>query len=147
MNKIIRLNITFSSAQYLPHSLSPECNKLHGHNYQVDVYLRTNKIVNFKYIKQIVKNFDHVVLAPESQKDFWNVIQNARHDYIRKHGGENELPRFVVVYLPVRELTVEEIGKFLRKEIETIHGVISADLELWETDECSTIIDEDVERC
>ena len=145
MNKIRRTNLIFSCSQYLPIT-SPDCNKLHGHNYKVKVILKTRGIVDFKLIKEKINELDHVILAPKKHKNFWSHIQDARHNYIKTHSCGMSLPRFVVVYLPVEELTVEEIGKYLRKKLEALSGVLKAELELFETDDCSAIIDEDVLR-
>ena len=145
MDKIRRINLTFSCSQYLSIT-SPECNKLHGHNYKVNVILKTENMVDFKLIKEKINELDHVILAPKKHKSFWSHIQTSRANYIKTHGGEMSLPRFVVIYLPVEELTVEEIGKYLRRKLEILSGVQSAELELFETDDCSAIIDEDVQR-
>jgi len=141
MNKIKRTSLVFSAGQYLPEKYG-NCHNLHGHNYKVNILLKTREIVNFKLIKEEIKKLDHCVMAPERHKHFWEDIQKLSSRY----SGKEELPIFKIVYLPVEELTAEEIGKYLRSQIEEIPGVITAEIELSETDNCSVIIDEEVLR-
>ena len=140
MNKIRRTSIVFCAGQYLPKKYG-ECWNIHGHNFKVNILLKTKGIVDFKLIKVEVNKLDHCTMAPEKHKFFWDKIIEVREEY-----DDDELPIFKMAYLPVEELTVEEIGKYLRKRIEEIPGVIKAELELFETDNCSAIIDEEILR-
>jgi len=84
-------------------------------------------------------------MSPEKHRLFWEQIQRTRVSFSTKYNFP-DLPIFKISYLPVEELTVEEIGKYLRKRIEEIPGVITAEIELFETDNCSAIIDEEISR-
>lgn len=117
---------------------------MHGHNYKANIIVRTDGVVDFKLLKTVFKELDHCTMSPEKHREFWKTIQEARQLYISVHGGSSELPQFKIVYLPVDELTVEEIGKYIRKRLEDISGVLKAEIKLFETDNCSTIIDEEV---
>lgn len=144
MNKIKRTNLEFAAGQYLPEKYG-NCHFLHGHNYKANIVVTTEEVVDFKLLKEVFKELDHVTMSPEKHRDFWTVVQKLRDTIARKH-NQPDLPMFKMAYLPVEELTVEEIGKYIRKRIESIPGVLRAEVELFETDNCSAIIDEEVLR-
>lgn len=144
MNKIKRTNLEFAAGQYLPEKYG-NCRFLHGHNYKASIVVTTEKVVDFKLLKEVFKELDHVTMSPEKHLCFWTKVQDIRNEFAKKH-NQPDLPVFKMAYLPVDELTVEEIGKYIRKRIESIPGVQRAEVELFETDNCSAIIDEEVSR-
>jgi len=144
MNKIKRTSLEFAAGQYLPEKYG-NCRFLHGHNYKAKILVRTEGVVDFKLLKEVFKSLDHCTMSPEKHRLFWEQIQRTRVSFSTKYNFP-DLPIFKISYLPVEELTVEEIGKYLRKRIEEIPGVITAEIELFETDNCSAIIDEEISR-
>lgn len=82
------------------------CNRLHGHDYLVEVWLRGDldehgMVVDFTTIKQLLRQYDH---------------QNL-----------NEL------FLPT---TAEMFVRHLRARLSTLHPNIRTRVRVWETDNC-----------
>lgn len=60
------------AAQYIP--FDEKCGNLHGHTYflrNMKLGIENRKFVNFKIIKTIVDQYDHVMLIPPQHRQFW----------------------------------------------------------------------------
>src|SRR5207253_10594791 len=67
----------FDAGHYLK-SLPP-CDELHGHTYvlrdlEITGALDGNVIVDFKKIKEILKDYDHGLLVPDNDASYWEKI-------------------------------------------------------------------------
>lgn len=136
MDKITKTLITVDSVQYLPPSFG-KCNRLHGHTFQVkNLVVTTSKCVDFSKIKKLVNQLDHIILAPEKHKVFWEDIQMRRDAML-----DPTLPQFVCVYIPAEEVTIEALAKHLEQQILAIDGVENVSFQLFETPTQGAIIE------
>jgi len=114
---------TFDAAQYLPEEFG-KCHNLHGHTYIFrNICIETDKIVDFNIIKQVTQYFDHCIIAPEKDRDFWDNMNTVRDAPVI----------FKVKYIPYEMATVENIALYLRKMFKQISGVVDVFFELYET--------------
>ena len=121
---------TFDAAQYLPEEFG-KCHNLHGPTYTFrNIYVETDRIVDFALIKQGIDYFDHCIIAPEKDKDFWDSMNTVRDAPVI----------FKVKYIPYEMATVEYMALHLRKMFMEIPGVTNVFFELYETPNQGTVI-------
>ena len=126
LRRIIIKELHFDAAHYLPKEFG-KCHNLHGHRYYIrNLEVITDRVVDFNRIKEVVDSFDHVLLIPETDFDFWLKL-NERLMY--------EQGSFKIHVVTINGLTtVENIALKLKEMLEEIPGVISASFELYEGD-------------
>lgn len=114
--------IKFHAAHYLPKDFG-KCNNIHGHTYTVtNLLLKTDKVVDSNLVtEKIDQRFDHALLAPLTDYEYWNKIIPTDRPYQLK-----------IFYLP--ETTVEGIAQAIKKVLLAIDGVKSVSFELYETE-------------
>jgi 6-pyruvoyl-tetrahydropterin synthase len=124
---VLKINLLhFDAAHYLDESFGI-CHQLHGHTYFVrNIEIKCKKIVDFAKIEEVVKKFDHVLIIPKEHYQKWEKI--ATEVFYKE-----EIPCLLKFYvLEEDSSTVENIAQALKKEIESIDGVISVSFELYE---------------
>ncbi len=97
------VKITFSIAHLVSSELSRKCDRIHGHNYILEVcFTKDNPlpwVEDFKKLKEIVESvvseLDHHLILPEKMRNMFNIDE----DHIR--------------YLPLSEVTCEELARYL----------------------------------
>ena len=130
---------TFDSAQYLPSTFG-KCNRLHGHTYTIrNLKIVTSKIVDFSLIKDVLKEFDHKILAPEKHRSFWEAIDDIVKTYALCE-DKNTVPTFECVFIPADMVTVEELGEYIQSKLLEIDGIEDVSFELYETPKQGTLI-------
>ncbi len=72
--------IHFDAGHYLKH-FAP-CDRLHGHTYvlndvELSGTLNGNVLVDFSAIKNLVKEYDHSLLIPESDGNYWKNLTSS----------------------------------------------------------------------
>jgi 6-pyruvoyltetrahydropterin/6-carboxytetrahydropterin synthase len=121
---LAKQNFKFSSGHFLIFDdLNAE--KLHGHNYQVQVHIavpeevdlaKTGYFVDFSEFKKVIKAqldlWDEHVLLPELHKDMKIVKRESNYD-IHFRDRFYSLPQNEVVLLPVTNTSVEQLSRIL----------------------------------
>ncbi len=112
----------FDAAHYLPEEFG-ECHNLHGHRWYIrDLVLTTNRTVDFRKVEEVIQAFDHCLLIPESDFEFWKSLNETR-----------KLPfNLELRIIPAKETTVENLARHLQNLLEQIPGVLSAKFKLYE---------------
>jgi hypothetical protein len=83
----------------------------------------TEDIVDFSKIKKTIDSFDHCIIAPMQDKQFWEKVSQISDAPVV----------FKVLYMPFSMSTVEYIGLFLKTKLLEIPGVICVNFSLFET--------------
>lgn len=102
--------IHFDAGHYLKH-LAP-CNHLHGHTYvlkdlELTGTLKGDVLVDFNAVKSLVKNYDHSLLIPEADGNYWKRLVSS-----------GPLPFKLNKVVPIEgEPTVERIGLEMARNI------------------------------
>lgn len=114
----------FSAAHFITYGGS-ECERLHGHNYRVQVALggalnRNAYVYDFVRLREIVagllSELDHRVLLPEENPAF--EVRRGRDEVeVTVRGREYRFPSSDVVHLPVRNTTAEQLASHLADRI------------------------------
>ncbi len=131
--------ISIDSGQYLPKEFG-KCHRFHGHTYLIrDFYIKTEGIVDFNKFKQVYALFDHYIIIPEKDKEFWNTIQAFSTQWCQDKGIEKPV-EFECIVIPYEYSAVEYIGKHLKQKLLEISGVVDVKFELYETPNACTVI-------
>ncbi len=102
-----------------------KCERLHGHNWCVRVVVEgeldeRGMVVDFIELRQILEEicmkYDHRVLLPENSPVVKCSVKG-RSVRVRAGGREFEFPRSDVVWLPVVNVTVEELARLIAGEL------------------------------
>ena len=121
--KIDSSHLNFSAAHFI--TFAGKCERLHGHNYAVDVYLEgglteDGYVFDFVELKRLVKtlcdSLDHRFLLPLNNKHF-HVIRGNGEVEIRVQGRRYVFPKQDVFALPVINITAECLAEYLAKEL------------------------------
>jgi 6-pyruvoyl-tetrahydropterin synthase len=132
-------SIEFCAAQYLPKEFG-KCFSLHGHNYQLrNIIVETDKIVDFKKIKEAIDLIDHCLLAPKKDEPFWKNIRLCANQYSTQYLIDQPV-EFKIAYIPIEMIAVEFLGEEIRKELLKIDGIKDIHFELYETQNCGAQI-------
>lgn len=115
--------VVFSGAHMI--SGHSKCEKLHGHNWSVSVSVEGEPsengiVLDFLVLKKIVKEecekLDHHVLLPQKSKNL--KIRREENRVLVKSGEKDYVfPSEDVLILPVREVTAEELARFLAERL------------------------------
>lgn len=124
---LFKQNFKFSSAHFLIFD-DQNAEKLHGHNYQVQVKIevpdggiaQNGFFIDFKEFKTIIKalmdEWDEHVLLPAQHKDIKTEIKgNDLHLHFRNR--YYVFPKNEVILLPVRNTSVEEMSAMLAQKM------------------------------
>jgi len=121
-------HLNFSAAHFI--TFAGKCERLHGHNYAVDVYLegeltKDDYVFDFVELKRIVKalcdTLDHKFLLPEGNEHF-RVTRGSGEVEIRVHERRYVFPEQDVLGLPVRNITAECLAGYLAAELSEAIG-------------------------
>jgi 6-pyruvoyl-tetrahydropterin synthase len=119
--------IEFSAAQYLPSEFG-NCHNLHGHNYQIrNLVIDEEKIINFRIFKELIDKFDHCIIVPERDFEYWKDLE-----YL----PINKLCHLKFVTIPYSMVTAEFLADHIRKEMLKIEDVTEVHFDLYETLNC-----------
>jgi len=115
--------LTFSAAHYIRGH--PKCQALHGHTYfvkDIEITYETpgQDFVDLGIVKSIVAEFDHKLLIPEENVQFWTQLNLSYKPC--------ELP-FVVI---PGEALVENIAELIATKIKSIKHVRAVKLQVFE---------------
>jgi len=108
-----------------------KCQRLHGHNWKVEVEIEDNRVLvdscawgilwDFGNLKQILDEFDHYTLAKD--------CENNREIL-------SSLPKDWIVWLPCNP-TAEDLAIIIKKKIYlSIPDFVDCTVRLWENDKC-----------
>jgi 6-pyruvoyltetrahydropterin/6-carboxytetrahydropterin synthase len=115
--------LTFSSAHLIAGHEKCEC--LHGHNWRVSVTVEgeieeNGMVMDFLELRKVVaeecSRLDHRVLLPEKSK---HIKATSRQDEVKVEVGGKaySLPAQDVLFLPVKEVTAEEIARLIAERL------------------------------
>ena len=116
-------HLNFSAAHFI--TFAGKCERLHGHNYAVDVYLEgaltgDGYVFDFVELKKIVKalcdNLDHKFLLPLGNEHF-QVARSGDEVEIRVQGRRYVFPEQDVFDLPIANITAECLAEYLAREL------------------------------
>lgn len=126
--RLFKENFKFSSAHFLIFN-ETSAERLHGHNYQVSVELKTPEpgadwsvgyFINFTEFKQFIKArldaWDEYVLLPAKHPDIKTEIKGESLE-LRFRERFYVFPRNEVILLPVVNTSVEALSKILAQDI------------------------------
>ena len=114
----------FSAAHFITYGGS-ECERLHGHNYRVQVALggslnRNDYVYDFVRLRELVADLlselDHQLLLPEENPAF-EVRRGDDVVEVAVREREYRFPSSDVVHLPVRNTTAEQLASHLADRI------------------------------
>ena len=116
-------HLNFSAAHFI--TFAGKCERLHGHNYAVDVYLeggltKDDYVFDFVELKRIVKalcdTLDHKFLLPGGNEHFRVTRANSEVE-IRVDGRRYVFPEQDVLDLPVNNITAECLAGYLATKL------------------------------
>jgi 6-pyruvoyltetrahydropterin/6-carboxytetrahydropterin synthase len=121
--RISRGEHRFASAHFLPDM--GKCERLHGHNYQVDVQLagtpgETGAIIDFNdlvpMVTEVVKPLDHhIIIATLDTRQ--TIKESGNEIEVRFKENRFVFPKSNCVMLPVERTTVESLSEYLAVRI------------------------------
>jgi len=141
MERVIKiLELTFSAAHYIKGH--PKCSALHGHTYfvrNVEVLYDApeGKFVDLGVIKGIIQEFDHTLLIPPEDAQFWLHLSTISGNMPFKDIPPCKLP---FVEIP-GGTTVENIASLLAETIKAVQYVKSVRLEVFEGPNAGTVFE------
>lgn len=121
-------HLNFSAAHFI--TFAGKCERLHGHNYAVEVYLEgglteDDYVYDFVALKRIVKalcdTLDHKFLLPRDNPQF-RVARVEGEVEIRVQERRYVFPASDVLELPVRNITAECLARYLATELTVALG-------------------------
>jgi len=121
--RIEKGNLNFSAAHFISHA--GKCERLHGHNYAVSVYMEgelTNDryVYDFVELKRVVKRLcdrlDHRFLLPEKSGCFTVKRENGEVE-VRYEDRRYVFPERDVLTLPVDNITAERLAEYLTGQL------------------------------
>lgn len=119
MDKLIIRELTFDAAHYIPNH--PKCAAIHGHTFFVrNLVIECDLFVDFAMVKDVFKQWDHVLIVPEADYEGWLKLVRVNSTY--------QLNLMTTQGAP----TCENLSKAILKELLRIPGVLSAHFELYE---------------
>lgn len=123
------LSFKFSAAHFVLGDTG--CEKLHGHNYLVEVQIfgeqdeTKNLIIDFLELKPFVRKFieelDHMILLPQDNKNL--TIDKKDNEYFVEFIPREKnyiFPVQDVVILPIKNTTVEEFARLLATKLRSL---------------------------
>ena len=107
------------------------CEKLHGHNYIVEVQIfgeqdeKKNLVIDFLELKPFVRKFveelDHMILLPEDNEHLPIIEKdNEYHVEFTPKNKKYIFPVGDVCLLPIRNTTVEEFARLLAEKLKPL---------------------------
>lgn len=111
--------IDFAAAHFV--SEAEQCERLHGHNYQVSVTVQgtlnaQGMLIDFRELKrrvrQLCQQWDHQILLPQHSKKI-KLSKEGPQTIVRTPASEYSFPTTDVVVLDVIETTAEELASIL----------------------------------
>jgi 6-pyruvoyl-tetrahydropterin synthase len=123
---------SIDSGQYLPESFG-KCHRFHGHTYiGKEFEVKTDGIVDFNLLKKVYSEFDHYIIAPEQDRDFWECIVFCANEWAKEK--KKDVPcKFECIYIPYEMGVVEYIAEYLKIRFLQIPGIIDVKFKLYET--------------
>jgi 6-pyruvoyltetrahydropterin/6-carboxytetrahydropterin synthase len=121
--KICRGEHMFSSTHFLPDM--GKCERLHGHNYQVEVELggipaKNGAIIDFNdlvpIVTRVVRPLDHYIIIA-SKDTRLTIIESESEVEIQFKDNRYIFPKNNCVMLPIKQTTVESLSKYLANRI------------------------------
>jgi 6-pyruvoyltetrahydropterin/6-carboxytetrahydropterin synthase len=115
--------VGFSSAHFVVYH--KKCEYLHGHNYRVGLAVEGDQdeqglVVDFfelkKMLGKICDSYDHRLLLPAKNSAIERRLKG-NSTRISVHGSEFEFPNKDLVWLPVVNITAEELARVIADEI------------------------------
>lgn len=123
------LSFKFSAAHFVLGDTG--CEKLHGHNYLVEVQIygeqdkSKNLIIDFlelkPFVRQFVEELDHMILLPKDNKNL--PITKKNNEYHIEFVPKNKryvFPVEDVIILPIENTTVEEFARLLSVKLKPL---------------------------
>ncbi|NHJ46819.1 MAG: 6-carboxytetrahydropterin synthase [Asgard group archaeon] len=123
------LSFKFASAHFVLGETG--CERLHGHNYLVEVQVfgeqdeTKNLVIDFLELKPFVRGFveelDHKILLPADNKNL--TIDEKDNEYIVDFVPKNKhyiFPKGDVLILPIKNTTVEEFARLLADKLKPL---------------------------
>ncbi len=116
--------LNFASSHFIVEH--DKCERLHGHNYTVQVELtgdldKNYMVMDFKIAKDAVKalcdSLDHSVLLPGLSKSI-EIVENQNQIEIRLSEKFYSFPKGDCTILPIEATTAEELAAYLFKELK-----------------------------
>ncbi|MHA1126265.1 MAG: 6-pyruvoyl trahydropterin synthase family protein [Candidatus Heimdallarchaeota archaeon] len=107
------------------------CERLHGHNYLVEVQVygeqdeKKNLVIDFlelkPFVRQFVEELDHMILLPDDNPHLKIVKKDNEYfvDFIPKN-KKYVFPVYDVVLLPIKNTTVEEFARLLADKLRPL---------------------------
>jgi len=122
--ELVIRRMTFDAAHYLKGH--PKCGVIHGHTYLiVDLKVRFRwEFVDFADLKKVVKEIDHVLLAPKNDHRVW--LSEAMSLLLKR--ADIKMP---ICFID-GPTTVENIAKYLAKQWLRHKGVTKVSFTLYE---------------
>ena len=115
------------------------CERLHGHNYELEVIIKGDQdedfmVIDFLDIKpllrSILEDWDHKTLLAANCKDLKFTKEDGFMKMVLRDGKMYEIPEDEVVLLPIANTTVEEFSRLLCEKLveelqekENIHEI------------------------
>lgn len=126
--KIFKQDIQFSCAHFTIFS-EKERERIHGHNYSVEIEFRENKkfengiLLDYKEIKtklrEICKGYDEMFLIPKNSK-YLKIKENESDIEILFDKEKMLLPKRDVKLLPISNVTGEELSKLIYDQLKNV---------------------------
>ena len=107
------------------------CERLHGHNYLVEVQIygeqdeKKNLVIDFlelkPFVRQFVEELDHMILLPDDNPHLKIVKKENEYfvDFLPKN-KKYVFPVYDVVLLPIKNTTVEEFARLLSDKLHPL---------------------------
>ncbi|MDD4251224.1 MAG: 6-carboxytetrahydropterin synthase [Candidatus ainarchaeum sp.] len=119
----IKTSANFEAAHRLS-NYAGKCNRIHGHNWKVELEAKSKKINNqemvldFTVLKEILKEFDHFLILKDNKENKKIV---------------NSIPKEWIKWLSF-EPTAEQLSKYLSKKIFEKGTLESITIRVWESE-------------
>lgn len=119
----IQTQETFPAAHFVQTADSDSsCRNLHGHTWKVIVNIEgkvqnDGMLIDFRHIKEIIKQLDHKTLIPEIL-DIEEDVYISKNWIITTDYNLYSIPKEDIVILPIDAVTAENLAKYFMKKIK-----------------------------
>jgi len=123
------LSFKFAAAHFVLGATG--CERLHGHNYLVEVEVHgeqdktKNLVIDFlelkPFVREIVEALDHRILLPANNPNL--EITQEQHEYhllFKPKQKQYIFPRSDVILLPLENTTVEEFARYFAEQLKPL---------------------------